>query len=206
MKSNRQMNLIGEEVELPLKNKTLTWRQKQSLISIYWRIKNFGSVTFSDIVGDIGVAFVTMASHLDALKDKQLIQCNKKPINMTFSDELVLTQRGEEIAREFISTVELSPNDPLDKIFDKLKKDFERAAYSPSIGFNLNSKYTFSKSYNNLIKDKNMTEPVITSIALYSELDSQLNLLKEYDKIYNTKTYSSLTQNKLNIEIRSGRL
>ncbi|HWQ20977.1 MAG TPA: hypothetical protein VN455_14450, partial [Methanotrichaceae archaeon] len=62
--------------------KDLTWRQKQSLISIYWRIKNFGSATFSDVVGDVGVAFVTMAYHLDALNDKHLIQCNKKPINM----------------------------------------------------------------------------------------------------------------------------
>lgn len=197
--TGKQMNLEGKVV---FKNEKLTWRQKQSLISIYWRINNLGNATFSDVVGDTGVAFATMAGHLRRLRDKQLIQCRGEPINMTFDDDLVLTEQGNEIARSFLDKIGSSVNDPIDVIHSKLKVDYEGISHSPSNGFNLNSRSTFSKSYNDLIKERNLTEPVITSIALYTELDSQLNLLKETDK----PTYLSLTKNKLNLEIRCGRL
>lgn len=202
MQENHQTNLNGDIMIEPKKDENLTWRQKQSLISIYWRINNFGNATFSDVVGDIGVAFVTMAKHLSALRNKQLILCRCEPINMTFKDEVTLTEHGSQIVKDFLNKENLSINNPLDLIFNKLKINFENIAYSPLIGFNLNTQATFSKAFNQLIKNKNMTEPVITSIALYTELDSQLNLLR----ISNHKKYLSLTQSKLNIEIRNGRL
>ena len=165
MKKGLQMDLNGTVV---VKDENLTWRQKQALISIYWRINNLGNATFSDVVGDMGVAFATMAGHLARLADKNLVLCRGKPINMTFSDELSLTDRGNIIAQEFLVRIGSSINDPIDTIFSELRSDYESVSHLPSSGFNLNSRSTFSKAYNELIKNKNMTEPVITSIALYT--------------------------------------
>ena len=210
----QQIDLDGK---LAYKNEKLTWRQLQTLLSIYWRIKTFGGVTLSDVVGDIGVAFVTAKYHLAALNKKQIILCGgnllkietsastkeiaKKLMNLSFDDQLLLTEKGEQFAIVNLKRINCDVNDSLPVIFSRLKEQFENTVYSPSIGFNLNSRATFSKVYNNIIKT-NLTEPIITSIALYSELDSQLNLIKNS----NNDNYLSLTKNKLNLEIRSGRL
>jgi len=122
---------------------------------------------------------------------------------MSFRDELKLTELGNQSASYFLNEHNMNINNPMNIIFDKIKTDYEQmTSSSPKTGFYLNSRSTFSKAFNQLIKDKNLTEPVITSIALYTELDSQLNLLKTRDN----KSYLSLTKNKLNLEIRTGRL
>lgn len=181
----------------------LTWRQKQTLTSIFWRSNNFGKVTFSDVVGDVGVAFVTLAGHLKSLQSKNILEKTKVPLNMTFCDELKLTELGRKMASDFLKNHNLTINNPLDVIFDKLKVDYENMPHKvQKTGFYLNSGSTFSKAFNELIKGKNLTEPIISSIALYTELDSQLNLIKTMDR----DTYLSLTKSKLNIEIRTGRL
>lgn len=207
MKDTTQVNLSGNPVKATPLNKKLTWRQKQTLIAIYWEIKNYGSVTFSDIVGDIGVASVTMSEHLGSLQKKGHIPKPAKHfIDMKFEDKLDLTEDGENTAIEELRKINSSINDSLDSIFDKLKTDYEKLSHVKNTGFNLNNS-SFTKAYSNLIKNKNLTEPVITSIALYIELDSQLNLLK-MDKVGNklNPIYRSLTLDKLNTVIRTGRL
>ena len=62
----------------------LTWRQAQALLSIYWRSKNYGKVMVKDLVGDLGVAFVTLFDHLKALRDKGLIVLPREPRNLDF--------------------------------------------------------------------------------------------------------------------------
>lgn len=192
---NQQNDLNGNPIfEL------LTWRQKQSLISIYWRNKNYGSATFSDVVGDTGVAFATLAGHLKALCTKGMVSCRTEPINMAFDEKLIITDIGIRVAEDSLKRFDSSINDPLGAIFNKLKNEYESVQTPSSIsGYNRSA---YSKAYMRLIKNKNLTEPVITSISLYTELDSQLNLLRESDK----DLYLSLSKSKLNIEIRSGRL
>jgi hypothetical protein len=207
MKHTTQVNLNGNPLNKAGRIKKLTWRQKQTLFSVYWRIKNFGTATFSDVVGDIGVAFITMSEHLKSLQDKDVIvKGPKPPINMNFDDKLELTEYGIKTANDELYKINSSINDSLDLIFDRLKSEYEKEGHVKSTGFNLNSN-SFSKAYSNLIQNKNLTEPVITSIALYTELDSQLNFLRmdKVDKKLNP-VYSSLTQHKLNTIIRTGRL
>jgi hypothetical protein len=194
---NQQIDLEGNTIFKPL-----TWRQKQSLIALYWRNKNYGSATFSDVVGDTGVAFATLAGHLKALGTKGLLYCRTDPRNMSFNEKLEITDQGNHVAEKSLDQLNASINDTIGTIFTKLKTEYEDAPISPSTGYNLNNRSNFSKAYTNLIKNKNLTEPVITSIALYTELDSQLNLLRTSDN----DTYLSLSKSKLNIEIRSGRL
>ncbi len=206
-RNSTQVSLNGSPVKKTERAKKLTWRQKQTLLSIHWRTKNFGTATFSDIVGDIGVAFITMSEHLHSLQEKgAVVKGEKHTMNMDFDDKLELTEEGNNAANEELRKINSSINDPLDLIFDRLKTNYEKAGHTRSTGFNLNSN-SFSKAYTNLIKNKNLTEPVVTSIALYTELDSQLNFLRmnKVDGKLNP-IYSSLTQHKLSTVIRTGRL
>ncbi|AKB80674.1 hypothetical protein MSBR3_0096 [Methanosarcina barkeri 3] len=207
MKKTTQTNLDGIPLKNTQLNKKLTWRQKQTLLAIYWEVKNYGSVTFSNLVGDIGVASITMSIHLGSLQKKgHILKPAKQFIEMSFEDKLELTEDGINTAEEELHKINSTINDSLDSIFEKLKTDYEKLAYTKSTGFNLTSN-SFSKAYTDLIKNKNLTEPVITSIALYAELDSQLNLLM-MDKVGKklNPVYRSLTQNKLSTIIRTGRL
>lgn len=95
-------------------------------------------------MGDVGVAFVTLAGHLKALQNKNLLECTKVPLNMVFDDELKLTVLGHQVASDFLNIHNLTINNTLDVIFEKLKEDYENM--TPKVqktGFYLNSSSTF---------------------------------------------------------------
>ena len=179
----------------------LTLRQTQALISIAYRNKNLGIVKLSNLITDMGVSFATLADHLNALYKTNYIYTinNKKPRNLNFSEEIFITASGEKHAELIMKSINASYSDSSTSIFNKIKKSFEPR----TVQLNLNNTKTasFAKAFEQLIK-KNPSEPVLTSIAMYTDLDSQLNLMR----VENKEKYVQLSRAKLNLEIRNGRL
>lgn len=188
----------------------LTFRQKQVLVSIYWRLENFGKCTSSDLVGDIGVSFRTLADHLSALmnslsdKDFVIVTSGKKPRNMSFHDEVMLTDSGRKNAEKILRENSTNLNDALPSIFDKIRMSFEKPGkfkQQTVYGYFVNKNSKFSEVFNRIVKE-NPVEPIVTALSMYTELDTMLDLLKKKDN----REYQQISQVKLNIEIRCGRI
>ncbi len=181
----------------------LTLRQIQALVSIAYRKKNLGIVKLTDLITDMGVSFSTLADHLDALKKLLYIETpeNKNTYNLSFYDDLIITAKGEQLAGIIMKSINASFGDTPTLIFEKLKKLFNPTEVQMNL-FNTPTKTaSFAKAFEQLVKD-NPTEPVLTSIAMYTDLDSQLNLMRSTD----LAKYKTLSTVKLNLEIRNGRL
>lgn len=183
--------------------KRLTWRQTEVLLSIYSRLNNFGYVSAGDIVSDSGVSIATVGNHLRSLEERELISQpeGKNVKNLNFGDMLTLTAKGIRYAENQLRAINANKNDSIKTIYEKNKIYYQAQSNQPRLGYNIDSKSPFSKIFNEII-DENKTEPVITSMAMYSELDSQLALFSETDKAM----YSSFSRSKLHMEIRSGRI
>jgi len=188
------------------KRNNLTLRQAQALMSISYRLNVFGFVTLGELISDMGVAFATLANHLERLQKQGLITTpdNNRPHNLAFQDKIQITPQGEITAQKFLAELEL-PNynncNPA-SIFEKLRNRFEKVQ-SVQLDLFLNSTTTasFAKAFEKIVA-KNPTEPILTAIAMYTDLDSQLSLMKLRDR----KKYKILSSAKLNIEVRNGRL
>jgi DNA-binding MarR family transcriptional regulator len=188
----------------------LTLRQAQALTCIAYRKNIFGIIKVSDLITDMGVSFATLADHLGALKKIGLIQTEEEfTRNLDFSDIIALTYSGEAHANQYMQRVQASyGNDTVQTIFEGLKRYFDPEPKTPpgyqiDLFFNKtpNKTVSFAKAFKKLVVD-NPTEPVLTSIAMYSDLDSQLSLMHLQD---NDK-YKELSRAHLNLEIRNGRL
>ncbi len=183
----------------------LTWRQAQALLSIYWRSYTFGKAEVKDLVGDLGVAFSTLFDHLRVLEARGLVVLppNKLARNLSASDRISLTEQGIGKAEEILRIIGASRNELLSQIYDKLQRYIEsfRPVERVKTGYFLSSSSSFSKAINEIIK-RNPTEPVATTIAMYSDLDTKLWLLKNTDK----PLFMKISRGLLNIEIRVGRI
>ena len=188
----------------------LTLRQAQALVCIAYRKNIFTIVKFSDLITDMGVAFATLADHLSALKKRGLIHTRGKfTRNLDFSDMITITEPGEAVAQRFMRKIGATyGNDSTQVIFERLKVLFEPKS-KPSSGYQLNLLFnktstktaSFAKAFKKLII-KNPAEPVLTSIAMYTDLDTQLSLMHLNDR----EKYKLLSRAHLNLEIRNGRL
>jgi hypothetical protein len=167
-----------------------------------YRIKTFGFVTIGELISDLGVAFGTLANHLEMLQKHILIKTpdDNRPHNLDFSDKLTITPEGETVAQKFLCLLEANYEDYNPKsLFGKLRKFYEPKGIQ--LDLYLNKTVSFAKAFEKIIA-KNPTDPVLTSIAMYTDLDSQLSVLKSKDN----KKYKLLSTAKLNLEIRNGRL
>jgi DNA-binding MarR family transcriptional regulator len=184
------------------KKNNLTLRQAQALLSASYRTKTLGLVTVGDLITDMGVAFGTLANHLKMLKKHGFIETpdDETPINLLFSDKLTVTPCGETTAQTFLRSVKSNYQDCTPKsLFTDLRKYYEPSGIQ--LDLFLNKTVSFAKAFEKIVA-KNPTEPVLTSIAMYTDLDSQLSVLQSRD---NPK-YQILSTAKLNLEIRNGRL
>ncbi len=179
----------------------LTLRQSELLISLAKRKKELGLVKLSDLIYDMGVGYATLADHLNKLKELKLVKTpnDKKPMNLGFEDKIFITDYGEQLAKKILSNLDITYSHASEEIFKKLETKFSSNNQIPLFGGRVLE--SFSKSFEQLI-EKNSLEPIMTSIAMYTELDSTLNLLK------NTKyhEYLDLSVARLHLEIRNGRL
>jgi DNA-binding MarR family transcriptional regulator len=188
----------------------LTLRQAQALTCIAYRKNIFGVVKVSDLIADMGVAFATLTDHLAALKKRDFIHTETAfTRNLDFSDVITLTKTGEAVAQRFMKKINASyGNDTMQIIFERLKSQFEPKS-KPNSGtqfdleFNkINTKTaSFAKAFKKLVVE-NPAEPVLTSIAMYTDLDTQLSLMRLKD----VEKYKLLSRARLNLEIRNGRL
>jgi len=182
-------------------------RQAQALISVAQRTHTLGNVKLADLITDMGVAFVTLADHLQALQREGYVQTPKDangeyrlPRNLGFQDEITITEQGKEVAKEIAESVKVSYADhTASSIFEKLKRSYEPKWFQQNLFGTKNS--SFAKAFEELI-DKNPSEPVLTTISMYTELDSQLSIMRTN----NNDEYVELSRAKLNLEIRNGRL
>lgn len=186
----------------------LTLRQAQVLVSVaYW--KNLVTVVrLSDLIGSIGVSFATLADHLEELQRQRYILTpqDRRPHNLSFKDEIVLTEGGEIRAKQIMQLIGASyKEDTPATIFEKIRTNFrpKRAkGFQVDLFFKRVTKTaSFAKAFAKLFVN-NRSEPVLTSIAMYTDLDTQLSLIKTQS----TKRYRLLSTAKLNLEIRNGRI
>lgn len=181
----------------------LTWRQTEVLLSIYLRMKNFGCVSAGDIVSDSGVSINTVGNHLEALQRRGMISQpdGKNVKNLNFHEKLNLTADGISYSEYQLSQINATAKEPITSVYEKNRSYYKKQSNWTGLGYNLNSNSPFSRVFREIIEE-NKTEPVITSMAMYSELDSQLALFSETDK----KMYSYFSKSRLHMEIRSGRI
>lgn len=179
----------------------LTWRQKEVLICIYWRKKNFSTAKFGDLLGDLGVAFATLADHIKALRDRGLVNIDKEPRNMGYNDKIYLSPEGDDSAESILKSLNMNVNKSLKEICDKLlNTSFDRKSSTSALGFHIGAS-DYSRCFTDLIS-RDVTEPVLTSITMYTELDGKLNSILETNK----DLYRALSRSKLNLEIRNARI
>lgn len=155
----------------------------------------------------MGVAFGTLANHLEALQKHYYIRTPKdnRPHNLSFLDEIALTNAGETVAQKIMQYIDASyANSTPSTLFEKLREAFKPKkpkGHQIDLFFQKTRTASFAKAFEKLVV-QNPTEPVLTSIAMYTEFDSQLSLMKST----NNKKYKLLSTAKLNLEIRNGRL
>lgn len=181
--------------------KKLTWRQSQTLLSLYWHKKTYGKCTFSDPIGDMGISYITLADHLDSLYKNGLVNYRDGVArNLGPEEEIEITSKGVEVAENICLKLNVNTNFSPQQIQRVVLKDSQDAPENYNIrGARRDTK--FNKAMNEMIR-KNPIEPIMTSIAMYTELDTQLD--EWY--ITNQKMYTTLARAKLNLEIRNGRL
>ena len=200
-----------EHIEDPVvivirKNFELTLRQSQVLVLVAQKTRNFGIVKISDLLTDTGVAHATLADHLSALQRDGYIQTpadsngkQRPPRNLSSKDRITLTKEGKKLAQEVMNGVRASYKEMPSRIFGKLKRHYEPKWYQQNLFGTKNT--SFAKAFEELV-ERNPSEPVLTTISMYNELDSQLSLMRKFDP----DEYVQLSRAKLNLEIRNGRL
>ena len=179
------------------------------LATIYWRKKNFGECKVYDLLGDIGIAHMTLFDHLNALKQFGLVSFSKPARNLSSSDQIDLTSKGEEAIEKLFLKYNINFSQPLPTIFQRISelwqekiddlKTIFKIPSSAGVSYRVGGK--LSKIMHELFK-RNITEPVATSLAMYSDIDQLLYELKKKDK----KLFDNVCRGWLNLEIRMGRL
>lgn len=185
-------------------DKKLTFRQTEVLLSIYKRLQKYGFVHAGGIVTDSGVSIATVGNHLANLYEFGFIDQpeNKKLKYLNFNDKIILTPEGKTYAESHLTRIKATNDDSITTIYEKNKMQYQKRSDSRrKSGYNIDSKSPFSKIFNEIMME-NKTEPVVTSLAMYSELDSQLAMLSKSG----SNLYSKLSFSNLNTEIRSGRI
>jgi len=185
------------------KQRNLTYRQKQTLSSIYYRTNMYGLVKCYETSSDLGVSIGTLSNHLDRLIVKGLV--GKPPSGnsnyMDYNEKIVLTKIGEEKAKDVLKNIGMGMNDAPSAIMRKIEQQAAIEKQNSNKDVLPTTIDSFEKTFRELV-EINPTEPVLTSIAMYTELDGQLHELRRTDR----KLYRILSSNKLNLEIRNGRL
>jgi len=65
--------------------KKLTWRRAEALLCIYVRIKNYTFAKYEELVGDMGISFNTLPTHILALEEMKLVApLSKDPKSQPF--------------------------------------------------------------------------------------------------------------------------
>jgi DNA-binding MarR family transcriptional regulator len=191
---------------LDIKNLGLTLRQSQVLVSASQKINNYGICKFSDVLGDTGVGHATLSDHVKALQRDGYMTTpldedgsQRLPRNLSAPDLLSVTPKGKSVALEILNSIGLTYDASATTIFTRLKKEYEPKWIQQNLFGNKNT--SFAKAFEELV-EKNPLEPVLTTIAMYNELDSQLRLIRNRD----VDEYVHISRAKLNLEIRNGRL
>lgn len=167
------------------KNHDLTLRQSQVLVLAAQKTLNFGFVKFCDLLTDTGVAHATLADHLAALQRDGYIETPKDqdgnqrpPRNLSAQDKIEITEEGKKAALIIVNTVKTSYTETPSSIFSKLRKEYEPKWIQQNLFGTKNT--SFAKAFEELV-ERNPLEPVLTTISMYTELDSQLSLIRNRD-------------------------
>jgi DNA-binding MarR family transcriptional regulator/hemoglobin-like flavoprotein len=184
----------------------LTLRQSQVLVLTAQKTQNYGLCKFSDLLADTGVAHATLADHLAALQRDGYIQTpsdkdgnQRPPRNLSAPDPIQITEEGKKVAMGIVSSLNATYNELPSTIFEKLKKEYEPKWIQRNLFGTKNT--SFAKAFEELV-ERNPLEPVLTTISMYNELDTQLSIIRRRD----LNEYVTLSRAKLNLEIRNGRL
>jgi hypothetical protein len=195
-----------------------TKRQYEVLACIYLRKHVYNKAEFIDLIGDLGISSNTLADHLDSLASKGLVPPSPYKKRKTEKNglekykvetptyryknhhgKIELTPLGETTILNVMNDLKISPNESRISALSKIK-EINQTTKSYH-GLRSERKSDFSKAFNELII-KDPTEPVISSVGMYTELDNQLGRLM----IENPELYLQLSKTKLNLPIRNGRI
>ena len=189
----------------------ITPRKRQILAAIFWRKKHFGECRVYDLLGDIGIAHATLFDHLEHLKNLGLVSFSKnKARNLSHIDHIDLTPKGEKFIEEILAKYEINLSSPVSEIIQKITQKATRK-FTQSLEGISESRVTILTSAGITGKlsrvihelfERNLTEPVATSLAMYSDIDQLLYDLKRSDK----ELFKTICRGWLNLEIREGRI
>ncbi|VVB99605.1 Uncharacterised protein [uncultured archaeon] len=188
---------IDGDLQLP----ETTWRQSQLISFMAWRMKNAGQVSYLDLVGDTGLSSRSVIEHLDALKKLGLIKIenNRRPLSLRYEDKIFFTRLGNlKVEKLFQNNTTLKGS--LRNVDEYVVNMFAKKN-NPHDGMYMYDGASFSKAFNSVIDD-NPTEPILSAIAMYTELDSQLASLR----LSNNEKFRVLSKTSLNLELRSARI
>ncbi len=181
----------------------LTLRQCEVLLSVAKTTNDLNVVTIRSLITDIGVGHATLADHLKAMIKYGYLKTidDEKPRNMGFEDKIIITGLGKTKANQILNELGLSYLNTFNQISLTLRNKFHPGTQITLMKGTPTS--SFTKAFESLI-EKNSLEPILTSIAMYTDLDSQLNLLRM--NAATNDLYVRISRTKLHLEIRNGRL
>ena len=190
----------------------ITIRRAQVLLSVAMQLNVFHRAKFSSTLGDVGVAPSTLNTHFKNLEKLGLIKINGTSDNA----DIVLTDAGNAKSNELMLKLGFSYSDPYKSVYDKLNASIESRLFNKSknrksstiLSF-LDENYIqistslsgFSSGFNEIILN-NPSEPVLTSMLLYSDLDGRFEIIRKE----NQEVYNKLSRSTLNLTTRNGRL
>ena len=173
----------------------ITIRRAQVFLSVAMQLNVFHRAKFSSTLGDVGVAPSTLNTHFKNLEKLGLIKINGTSDNA----DIVLTDAGNAKSNELMLKLGFSYSDPYKSVYDKLNASIESRLFNKSknrksstiLSF-LDENYIqistslsgFSSGFNEIILN-NPSEPVLTSMLLYSALDGRFEIIrKENQEVY----------------------
>ena len=190
----------------------LTPRRKQLLVAIGWRIHHYGVCKVADLLGDIGISHLALFDHLEPLKKMNFVEFEGKARNLSSNSEIILTSLGQRKFEEILNESNASLNEPLNEVLEKIVYRYmipprgrtkQKTLQDTTLEISPDAKITKKiLAIMHKLFSKNITEPIITSLTMYSDIDQLLYELKKQKNPLFTK----ISRVWLNLEIRVGRL
>jgi hypothetical protein len=169
-----------------------------------------GVVNVKDVLGRLGTGLRTLNEHIEKLAKSGYLTMptTSAPLCLKFDDSINLTPKGFSKASEIMNSLGFENHPSLEAMLESVKEIFEKKATQQTLSGKPytrgRGKSIFSDSFETLINNDPI-EPLVTTIAMYTELDNQLNGLREGNRTSN-ELYKTISKAYLNLEIRGGRI